>query len=121
MLGEIDGLASGAAALRDHIERSTTRDERRTALLGVIAADLRVGARTLTLGSLCLRAGDRAERLSEARAELIGATRRVRELARRVMILARAQQQVLSEALEAAFGNGESVRDGQGRLVDTQV
>jgi hypothetical protein len=121
VLGEIEGLADGAVAVRNHLERSTLRDERRTELLGTIAADLRVGTGTLTLGSLCVRAGDRAQRLSAARVELIAATRRAGDLARRVLILSRAQQQVLSEVLEAAFGKGEAVMGGQGRLVDTQV
>jgi hypothetical protein len=118
--GDLAALAAGTAELDAQFARTRTRDARRGALLGAIASDLRVARGTLTLRSLCERAGAAGERLTAARGELEAAARRTRELARRIAILARTQEGVLGEALEAAFGRGESAIDGQGRLVDAR-
>lgn len=118
--GDLAALATGSAELDAQFARTRTRDARRGALLGAIAAELRIGRRTLTLRSLCERAGGAGARLVSAHGELVAAARHTRELARRVAILARAQEHVLGDALEAAFGRGDTAMDGQGRLVDAR-
>jgi len=116
--GDLAALAVGAAELEAQLARNAAREQRRSALIEAIAQDLRVSPRVLTLRSLCARAGDAASALAEARAELEVAARRTRGLARRIAILARSQQIVLGEALDAAFGPDQAATETQGRLVD---
>lgn len=118
--GDLAALAAGARDLEAQLARSAAREQRRGALIGAIAADLRVGVRVLTLRSLCTRAGEAGRALAETRTELEAAARRARGLARRIAILARTQQVVLGEALDAAFGPGHMATESQGRLVDAK-
>jgi hypothetical protein len=118
--GDLPALDVGAAELDAQLSRSAAREQRRSTLIAAIAQELRLSPRVLTLRSLCARAGELGSTLAATREELEEAARRTRSLARRVAILARSQQVVLGEALDAAFGAGQAVTETQGRLVDAK-
>lgn len=103
------------------LTQQAQRDERRARLFDSLAVHWGLAAETLTLSSICERAGASAERLARLRDELAESTRQVVRRNRRLSALLNAHQKVIEELLCALVAiHGGDARTRAGALVDAQ-
>lgn len=123
-LRSTDPAALGARGreIEAEVDASLQRSQRRTALVGLLAAQWQVDARTLRLASIVERCGREGERLARLRGELRQAAAATARALRRNTRAARAHQRAWGEVLEgvlSAVAQGD-VQSG-GRLVDAEA
>ena len=120
--GRPDEIAAATAKIELELRNSAERGNKRMRILTGLAAHWHVAAQSLTLSSIAERAGAAGAGLSAQRTELRSTMAEVVRRCRRMGALARANGQILNEAIEVVLRQeaDERVSDG-GTLVNAEA
>lgn len=117
-----EGLESATARVDAAYARAQESEGKRAKLFARFAQCWGVGAGTLTLGSICARAGEEAGALTELRAELREAALAVQATARQVGAILRMHRKITIEVLGTVLGRDEDGDiQGSGALLSTEA
>ncbi|MHC4892339.1 MAG: hypothetical protein ACYTFV_03040 [Planctomycetota bacterium] len=120
--GSPEEIAESLAGVDEALAGERERSRQRRIWTSALAEIWGVEARTLTLGSVVMRAGDLGERLARRRTELEEAVRQTADAGRRVAMIARAQRSVVREVLRTLTGaDPESPERASGTLVNAHA
>jgi len=110
------------AELQRELAGDLSRERERRILIHDAARALGAAPELSTVSSLAERAGEDGARLERLRGDLRGAVRSVRERSRKLVAVARVQQEVVHDLLKLVLG--EDLEDGvarRGALVDAEA
>lgn len=121
--GDIDRVEACTFAVQESAQAAASRGLRRSALMDALAESFGVASGSLTVGSICERLGQEAERAGKLRAELLEMTRAELEQVKRNAALARAQGQATTEILKIVLGSddGSDPTERSGGLVNARA